>query len=376
MLAQVSARAVLAVRCAPAAAVSRAGMATKSKIPAEHRKLVCVKTTPKFRDAVSVVTVPTPKPGPGEVLVRTCYAGINASDVNATAGRYENAPKKHPFDLGFESVGEVVAVGPDVDGLKVGNAVATANFPKFGAFGEYQCVRAERAYRVPQAIPEVVPLLISGLTAAIGLDHQGRISAGETVLVTAAAGGLGHLAVQYARAAGCRVVGTCSSDKKEEYLRSLGCEKVINYRTQDLGAELGKAYPEGVDVVWETVGGDTFNTLFKKLRPRGRLVVVGAIKGYLDDNKPFPDVDLQNLPYRLLARSTTLAGFLLTDFSDLFPEYIAKLYMMLQDGSLVPRVDLGVNAEGGELKGVEGCIRGVEYLHSGKSIGKVVVKFD
>lgn len=366
----------LLLRSAPAAGASRATMATKSKIPAEYRKLVCVKTTPKFRDAVSVVTVPTPKPGPGEVLVRTCYAGVNASDVNATAGRYEQTPKEHPFDLGFESVGEVVAVGPDVDGLKVGNAVATTNFPKFGAFAEYQCVQAERAYRVPQAIPEVVPLLVSGLTAAIGLDQQGRISAGETVLVTAAAGGLGHLAVQYARAAGCRVVATCSSDQKEEYLRSLGCEKVINYRTQDLGAELGKAYPDGVDVVWETVGGETFDTLFRKLRPRGRLVVVGAIKGYLQADKPFPDVDLRNLPYRLLARSATLAGFLLPDYAHLYPEYVSKLYMMLQDGSLVPRVDLGLNAEGGELKGVEGCIRGVEYLHSGKSVGKVVVKFD
>lgn len=90
-----------------------------TKIPSEFRKLVCVKTTPKFRDAVSVVSVPTPTPGPGQVLVRTRYAGINASDVNATAGRYESAPKQLPFDLGFESVGEVVAVGPDVQGLKV-----------------------------------------------------------------------------------------------------------------------------------------------------------------------------------------------------------------------------------------------------------------
>ncbi|KAH9382605.1 hypothetical protein HPB48_015284 [Haemaphysalis longicornis] len=260
---------------------------------------------------------------------------------------------------------------------RVGSAVATTNFPDFGSFSEYQCVRAERAYRVPQAIPEVVALLVSGLTAAIGLDQQGRIRAGETVLVTAAAGGLGHLAVQYARAAGCRVVATCSSEQKEAYLRGLGCEKVINYRSHDLDAELSKAYPEGVDVVWETVGGDTFEVLLKKLRPRGRLVVVGAIKGYTQSDKgPFPEVNLRNLPYRLLSRSATLAGFLLPHYSDLYPEYIAKLYMMLQDGTLVPRVDLGLHAEGGELKGLEGCIRGVEYLHSGKSIGKVVVKFD
>lgn len=97
-----------------------------TKIPAEFRKLVCVTTTPRFREAVSVVSVPTPTPGPGQVLVRTRYAGINASDVNATAGRYESAPKQLPFDLGFESVGEVVAVGPDVQGLKVSTSVGDA----------------------------------------------------------------------------------------------------------------------------------------------------------------------------------------------------------------------------------------------------------
>ncbi|XP_050050390.1 prostaglandin reductase-3-like [Dermacentor andersoni] len=344
-------------------------------LPAEYRKLVCVTTAPKFRDAVAIVTVSMPKPGPDEVLVKTHLAGVNASDVDATSGRYGQASKEFPFDLGFESVGRVVAVGENVDELQVGAPVATTSFLKGGAFAEYQCLPAEQAYRLPKLDQQALPLLVSGLTAAIGLDQQGRISAGETVVITAAAGGLGHMAVQYALAAGCRVVATCSSDDKLDYLRGLGC-RVINYHRRHLGDELDSAHPEGVDVVWETMGGDTFDTLFSKLRPRGRLVVVGAMQGYLQGKQPFPDAALQNLPYRLFARSTTLAGFLLSDYAHLHREYFGKLYRMLQDRSLFPMIDVGLNAGGSELRGVEGCIRGVEYLHSGKSMGKVAVLFD
>lgn len=342
-------------------------------LPKEYKKLVCTKLSPNFREAVSVVTVPAPAAlKDNEVFLRTKYAGVNASDINATAARYDGTTKP-PFDIGFESVAEVVAVGSGVGHLKVGDAVATLNFPVFGAFAEYQLTEASKAFPIPLAVPEVIPLLLSGLTAAMGLDQQGRIKEGETVLITAAAGGLGHLAVQWAKAAKCHVIGTCSSTDKEAYLKNIGCDKVINYKTQDLGAELQKAYPKGVDVVWETVGGKTFDILLKRLHKRGRLVVIGAISGYQSRDKPFPDVDLRDLPYKLLSRSTSVSGFLLSDYAHLMPQYVARLTHMLQEGRLVPKVDLGTNAEGGELRGLDGCFRGVEYLHSGKSIGKVVV---
>ncbi|CAN7937629.1 unnamed protein product [Ixodes hexagonus] len=343
-------------------------------LPKEYKKLVCTKTSSDFREAVSVVTVPTPAAlKANEVFLKVKYAGVNASDINATAARYVGTGKP-PFDVGFESVAEVVAVGADVGHLKVGDAVATLNFPEFGAFAEYQLTEASKVFPIPQAVPEVVPLLVSGLTAAMGLDQQGRIKEGETVLITAAAGGLGHLAVQWAKAAKCHVIGTCSSPDKESYLKSIGCDRVINYKTQDLGSELQKAYPKGVDVVWETIGGKTFDTLFKRLSKRGRLVVIGAVSGYQSSDKPFPDVDLRDLPYKLLSRSTSVSGFLLSDYVHLMPQYVGKLTQMLQEGKLVPKVDLGANTEGGELRGLDGCFRGVEYLHSGKSVGKVVVK--
>uniref|UniRef100_A0A090XEG3 15-oxoprostaglandin 13-reductase n=1 Tax=Ixodes ricinus TaxID=34613 RepID=A0A090XEG3_IXORI len=343
-------------------------------LPSEYRKLVCVKVTPNFREAVSVVTKQTPKLERNEVFLKTKYAGINASDVNVTAARYSAATP--PFNVGVESVAEVVAVGDDVKHLPVGSAVATINVPGYGAFSEYQRILASKVFAIPKAVPVVIPLLISGLTAAIGLDEQGRIKEGETVLVTAAAGGLGHLAVQWAKAAKCHVIGTCSSPEKEVYLKSIGCDKVINYKTHDLGAEVEKSYPNGVDVIWETIGGKTFEVLLNHLSIRGRLVVVGAITGYQGSDKAVPDVNLEDLPSKLLtAFGLCERSFSFPQYSHLFPEYVAKLQKMLQDGTIVPKVDFGLNADGGELKGLDGCVRGVEYLHSGKSVGKVVVKF-
>ncbi|XP_002434998.3 prostaglandin reductase 3 [Ixodes scapularis] len=343
-------------------------------LPSEYRKLVCVRVAPNFREAVSVVTERTPKLERDEVFLKTKYAGINASDVNVTSARYSEATP--PFNVGIESVAEVVAVGDDVKHLPVGSAVATINVPGFGAFSEYQRILASKAFPIPKAVPEAIPLLISGLTAAIGLDEQGRIKEGETVLITAAAGGLGHLAVQWAKAAKCHVIGTCSSPEKEVYLKSIGCDKVINYKTHDLGAELEKSYPNGVDVVWETIGGKTFEVLLNHLNIRGRLVVVGAITGYQGTNKALPDVKLEDLPSKLLMRSASVSGFFLPQYYHLFPEYVAKLQKMLQDGTISPKVDFGLNAVGGDLKGLDGCVRGVEYLYTGKSVGKVVVKLD
>lgn len=344
---------------------------TRMNLPSEYKKLSNTIKTSNFRQAVHVVTVPMPTPKTNEVLVKTRYAGVNASDVNLTAGRYFGGGQL-PQDVGFESVGEIVAVGDAVQYFKVGSAVALLNA---GAYSEYQCVTADKAFPLPRASPEYVALLVSGLTAAIGLDVQGRIRKGETVLITAAAGGLGHLAVQWAKASGCHVVGTCSSEEKEVYLKSIGCDSVINYKTHNLDEELNKVCLNGVDVVWETVGGKTFEILFKHLSRRGRLVVIGAITGYVGDTG-IPDVDLTGLPMRLLMHSTSLSGFLLPHYVDLFPEYVGKLTKMLLDGKIVPKLDFGVNANGGELKGLEGCIRGVEYLHSGKSSGKVIVTME
>lgn len=140
----------------------------------------------------------------------------------------------------------------------------------------------------------------SGLTAAIGLSESGRLAKSETVLVTAAAGGLGHIAAQWAKIHGCHVVALTSNRKKEQFLRQIGCDKVINYKEEDMDQVLKKEYPvnsfylpfdqslkyvvlllkNGIDIVWETIGTPVFEQLFEHLARKGRLINVGATAGY------------------------------------------------------------------------------------------------
>eukprot|EP00884_Botryococcus_braunii_P008636 jgi/Botrbrau1/17774/Bobra.0127s0029.1 len=197
--------------------------------PNVNRMIQVFKLSVDFRSCTRIVSEQLPARLPeGHVLMRRIWAGVNASDVNWTAGRYmssrvQEAEKLLPFGAGFESVGVVAAVGPGVTGFAVGDAVAeTGN----GAFSEYGVVSAKKALPLHKPAPEAVALLVSGLTASIGLEQAGRMQSGETVLVTAAAGGTGQFAVQLAKAAGNRVVATCGGAKKAELLRRLGVDRV------------------------------------------------------------------------------------------------------------------------------------------------------
>jgi len=174
-----------------------------------------------------------------EVLIKNSFVGINASDVNFTAGKY--FPIKPPFDLGFEAIGTIEAKGEQVQRLKVGDSVV---FSKFGAFAEYIAVDERNCYSLPSLSPKFLPLMVSGLTASISLDQVGQMKSGETVLVTAAAGGTGLFAVQLAKLAGNHVIGTVSSDNKATILKELGCDRVINYRTENLNDVLKKRIPK------------------------------------------------------------------------------------------------------------------------------------
>ena len=200
-----------------------------------YQKLVATSITPDFRAAAEVVEAEVPEPGPGELRVRNRWAGVNATDVNISAGRYEQGVSV-PFDLGAEAVGVVEAVGDGVGGWAVGQPVATMGLG--GGYREVQTVSAKHAVPVPAATPEVLSIFVSGITASIALDVLVEVQAGETVLVTAAAGGTGQYAVQLAARAGATVVGTCGGDDKAEMVRGLGASQAINYRDQDLKAAL------------------------------------------------------------------------------------------------------------------------------------------
>jgi NADPH-dependent curcumin reductase CurA len=140
--------------------------------------------------------------------------------------------------------------------------------------------KAAACWPVPAATAAAAACTISGVTAAASLRGTARLQAGETVLVTAAAGGTGHFAVQLAAAAGCHVVATCGGARKAALVRSLGAHRVIDHTAEDVAAVLAAEYPRGIDVVYEGVGGAMLCTAMNALAEGGRCLVIGYISGY------------------------------------------------------------------------------------------------
>jgi len=336
------------------------------------RKLVVTTLTSNFRKAVELQTSSLPKVQAGCVLVKNRYVGINASDVNFTAGKYfSDLPP--PFDAGFEALSEVVDVGEGVSKDLVGKPIAHMTF---GAFSEYQMLPSKTLLPLPELNPEYLPLLVSGMTAKLALDHCAELKPGEKVLVTAAAGGTGQFAVQLAKLAGCHVIGTCSTDEKCRFLESLGCDHAINTSTEDLNSTLKKHYPEGVDVVYESVGGDVYNTCVNRLAVKGRLIVIGYISGYQSPMGVGSTKSARSaaaLPVKLLTKSAAVRGFFLFHYAKQMKPAMVQLARLLQEGKIKSRVDMGQAVTPGGFCSIESVSEAVDYLYSRKSVGKIIV---
>ncbi|KAJ8012614.1 hypothetical protein DPEC_G00044690 [Dallia pectoralis] len=341
-----------------------------SSIPSSMKKLMVTKLSQHFRDAVALQTVPVPTPGDGELLVRNRFVGINASDINYTAGRYDPT-KKPPFEVGFEGIGEVVGLGLSASSRHaVGDTVA---YFSDGAFAEYTLIPAQKSVPVPAVKPEFLTLLVSGATAYIAIKRLGDLAPGQTVLVTAAAGGTGQFAVQFAKQAGCHVVGTCSSNEKAGFLKVIGCDRPIVYKSEDLAATMRKEYPQGVDVVYESVGGATFDLAVNCLANKGRLIIIGFISGY-QTASGIPTIRGGTLPVKLLQKSAGVRGFFLPHFLEDYKEAIGNMMRLFAEGKLLCEVDCGDLAPEGRFVGLESAFRAVDYLYAGKNVGKVVVE--
>ncbi|BBN17225.1 prostaglandin reductase 3 [Marchantia polymorpha subsp. ruderalis] len=336
-------------------------------IPDEYKKVIIHKLSSDFRTASKIVTVPLELPlKPGHVLVKNLYAGVNASDVNFSSGRYFGGKAKLPFDAGFEAVGVVASLGEGVDSniLVPGSPVATLTY---GGFSEFCQVPFKNVIPMPVAVPELVALLTSGLTASLALEQAGRIKSGETVLVTAAAGGTGQFAVQLAKLAGNTVIATCGGEEKAKFLRSLGVDRVIDYKKESIKAVLKKEFPNGIDLIYESVGGEMFTTCLNALARRGRLIVIGMISQYQGENGWQPG-NYPGLAEKILAKSQSVVGFFLNDYTRMWRDHAARLTKLYLDKKLKVTVDSKLFA------GVEAIADAVEHLHSGQSLGKVVVR--
>jgi NADPH:quinone reductase len=229
----------------------------------------------------------TPEPGPGQVRVRVEAAGVNFIDIYQRSGLYKGAL---PFTPGNEGAGVVEAVGAGVQGLAAGDRVAWAG--ALGSYASEAIVPAGVLVPLPDGVStrDGAAAMLQGLTAHYLATSTYPIQAGDSCLVHAAAGGVGLLLCQIAKLRGARVIGTAGSPEKAELARAAGADEVILYRDEDFEAAVKRLTDgQGVNVVYDGVGADTFDRSLNSLKPRGMLALFGAASG------PVPPFDPQIL---------------------------------------------------------------------------------
>ncbi len=224
------------------------------------------------------------EPGPGEVRIRQEAAGVNFIDVYHRTGLY---PQALPFIPGGEGAGVVAAVGADVSGLRPGDRVAYGG--PIGGYAEQRLVEADRLVKLPDSITseQAASMMLKGMTAHMLVRRIHPVAAGETILVHAAAGGVGLILCQWAKALGATVIGTVGSDEKADLARAHGCDHPIVYTRDDFVAEVARI-TEGrkLPVVYDSVGRDTFLKSLDCLRPRGLMVSYGNASGPVEPISP------------------------------------------------------------------------------------------
>ena len=239
-------------------------------------------------DVLKLAQLPDPEPDAGQLLVKVAAAGVNYIDTYHRSGAY---PMPLPFVPGSEGAGTVTAVGPDTRDIAVGDRVAWAAAP--GSYAEVAVVPAEQAVPVPAGmdIDIAAGCLLQGMTAHYLAISVHAVQPGETVLVHAAAGGVGLLLTQLATARGAQVIGTVSTAAKEKLAREAGAAEIVRYtEIDDVAAEVRRLTGgDGVAAVYDGVGASTFDASLASLRPRGMLALYGAASG------PVPPVDPQRL---------------------------------------------------------------------------------
>ncbi|MFH1176333.1 MAG: zinc-binding dehydrogenase [Acidobacteriota bacterium] len=317
-----------------------------------------------------LVELPDPVPGAGEATVRVRAIGLNFADCAARQGVYPNVPRP-PVVVGMEVAGEVAALGEGVSGPPPGTRVAAV--PIFGGHAELVRVRATHLRRVPDGIGfrEAAALAVTGITADHGLRTVGRLRRGERVAITAAAGGVGTMAIQMAVRAGAEVLAVASTPAKRDLASSLGAHQTASYE------QYRDALRTGVDVVFDSVGGKLFRAGWRALRPDGRYILYGFATAMGASGVRYLRAALEVvrmgvvIPAMLVSPCRTLVGFNLSLVPHLAPE-LQQRYARLEQAVLA-----------GELRPVIGAVFPFERLPEAHallqgrgSVGKVVVELD
>jgi NADPH2:quinone reductase len=316
-----------------------------------------------------------PRPGKGEVGVAIRFVGINYAEILSRNGLYGWAPKK-PYIPGMECSGVIEETGEGADPSRLGESVMVG--AKYGCYAEYIAVPEGNAVPMIEGFSyeEAASFLVNYMTAWVALFKMARVAAGEKVLVTAAAGGVGTAAVQLASRAGCEVYGMAGSAEKIELIKSLGAADGFNYRDPECFKDL-IGVTGGVDAVIEMVGGGVFKRSMESLNPFGRLVVTGFASldlnkwnpiSWLRTWKDIPRADVGVMAERSVAVMSSHLGYLL----DMEPDKMAHIYGELRDFV----IGHGIRPAVGRVFGLEEAARAHEFIESRMSSAKVLLKID
>lgn len=309
-------------------------------------------------EVLRIENVVVGEPGPGEVLVRHTAIGCNFADTYFRSGYY---PAPLPAGIGVEGAGTIEAVGEGVTQFAVGDRVSYNGSP-LGAYSTERVMPAAVLFKLPDSVSleDAAASTMRGLSATYWLKRvDPRLKAGDTILLHAAAGGVGLLAIQVAKLMGLRVIGTVSNEAKAQKARAMGCDEIIFYRDEDV-AERVKVLTdgEGVQTVFDSVGKDTFAGSLKSLRRRGVLVGCGTASG------PIPPVD---------AFQTMLQGsvyFIRPAFADFYADPVerAELSKFWFDNLAAGKIKVEI----GQRYELDDCVQAHRDLEAGRTIGSSV----
>jgi NADPH-dependent curcumin reductase CurA len=311
-------------------------------------------------DDTELVTSPAPEPADGEALVRTTYVGLDAAVRTWLDGQPGYLPALQLGDLiRAAGIGEVVATR--CDAYAVGDVVTTLT-----GFQDYVIIRDDIfTTPIPGETDQLAIMSVygpTGATAYFGMTDIGRPKAGDTVVVSAAAGATGSVAGQIAKIAGARVVGIAGGPNKcKAVVEDFGFDACIDYKSADLRAALKEHCPKGVNVYFDNVGGPILDAVLGRLAPKARVVLCGVISSYLTGEHPGP-ANYVNL----LAKTATMQGFNALDEWGRFDEAFASLRQWEAEGKLVHRQTI--------FDGIESCVDALNGLFTGANIGKTLVK--
>jgi synaptic vesicle membrane protein VAT-1 len=321
---------------------------------------------PGSPEVLKLAEVPEPTPRAGEVVVQATLIGVNFTDLFTRV-----LPSDAPVVPGVELVGRVVSVGPEAGDFRHGQRVIAAPLYRLGAYAEQVVVDASHVLPIPAGLGDqaAAALTLNYGTAYAALHHCARIRPGETVLIHAAAGGVGTAAVQLARLVeGTHLIGTASA-AKHDHLRAQGVHQAIDYQTQGWAAVIRATYPDGIDLVLDSVGENSFASSVSLLRYGGRVVGYGLSSTLRDDHST-PDIEAAlAAPVSLgpfLDNATGFIGCHLGAPAPLFRRWLDHLIDLCEHGSISPHID--------RVFPLEAANEAHRYLHERRNVGKVLLQ--